>query len=137
VAPNFNLGQLLNQHANQMLFGDPANTDPLIKFILAGPANNGPGCYHFEKMDIALRVSIAWSLRPESDWGKKLFGGNDRTVIRAGFSKVYDRFGLGLLKHLRSKRSFRSRDSPHQSGRHRNGFQRSTFNRLARSTDNR
>jgi hypothetical protein len=97
VAPNINLGQLLNQHANFAQLGYPANIDPLIQFDLAGPANNGPGYYHFEKTDIAPRFSIAWSLRPESDWAKKLFGGNDKTVIRAGFSKVYDRFGLGLL----------------------------------------
>lgn len=97
VAPNINLGQLLNQHANQMLLGYPANTDPLITFNLAGPANKGPGYYHFEKTNIAPRFSIAWSLRPESNWAKKLFGGADKTVIRAGFGRVYDRFGLGLL----------------------------------------
>ncbi len=97
VAPNISIGNLFNQHEQQMVQGIPANQDPLIQFNLAGPANNGPGFYHFEKTDFAPRASIAWSLRPQSDWGKKLFGSDDKTVIRAGFSKVYDRFGLGLL----------------------------------------
>lgn len=106
VAPNISLGALLDQHAQQMLQGYPANLDPLIQFNLAGPANNGSGYYHFEKSDFAPRVSIAWSLRPQSDWGKKLFGGDDKTVIRAGFSKVYDRFGLGLLSTFDQNGSF-------------------------------
>lgn len=106
VAPNISLGGLLDQHAQQMLQGIPANLDPLIQFNLAGPANNGPGYYHFEKSDFAPRASIAWSLRPQSDWGKKLFGGDDKTVIRAGFSKVYDRFGLGLLNTFDQNGSF-------------------------------
>ena len=106
VEPNISIGQLFNQHAQQMLQGIPANTDPLIQFNLAGPANNGPGYYHFEKSDFAPRAAIAWSLRPQSDWGKKLFGGDDKTVIRAGFSKVYDRFGLGLLNTFDQNGSF-------------------------------
>jgi Carboxypeptidase regulatory-like domain len=97
VAPTVSLGGLLAQNAQFMQYGIPANVDPTITFNLAGPANNGPGYYHFEKNDIAPRLAIAWSLRPESSWGKKLFGDNDKTVIRAGFSKVYDRFGMGLL----------------------------------------
>jgi hypothetical protein len=97
VAPTISMGGLLAQNAQFMQYGIPANVDPTITFNLAGPANNGPGYYHFQKTDIAPRIAIAWSLRPESNWGKKLFGDNDKTVIRAGFSKVYDRFGLGLL----------------------------------------
>lgn len=89
-----------------MAQGIPSNTDPLIQFNLAGPANNGPGFYHFEKSDFAPRTAIAWSLRPQSDWGKKLFGGDDKTVIRAGFSKVYDRFGMGLLNTFDQNGSF-------------------------------
>lgn len=106
VAPNISIGDLFNQHAKQMLQGIPANRDPLIQFNLAGPANNGPGYYHFEKSDVAPRAAIAWSLRPQSDWGKKLFGSDDKTVIRAGFSKVYDRFGLGLLNTFDRNGSF-------------------------------
>ncbi len=106
VVPNISIGNLFNEHEQQMQQGLPANLDPLIQFRLGGPANNGPGYYHFEKTDFAPRASIAWSLRPQSDWGKKLFGGDDKTVIRAGFSKVYDRFGLGLLNTFDQNGSF-------------------------------
>ncbi len=106
VAPSFSLGALFAKHEYGMLQGVPANTDPLITFNLAGPANNGPGYYPFEKTDFAPRASIAWSIRPTSDWGKALFGSDDKTVIRAGFSKVYDRFGLGLLNTFDQNGSF-------------------------------
>jgi hypothetical protein len=106
VAPNISLGGLLAQHAVFAQYGIPANTDPTIQFNLAGPANNGPGYYHFEKSDFAPRAAIAWSLRPRSDWARTLFGGEDKTVVRAGFSKVYDRFGLGLLNTFDQNGSF-------------------------------
>ncbi len=106
VEPNVSIGALFSKHEYEMAQGIPANTDPLIQFDLAGPANNGPGYYHFEKDDIAPRASIAWSLRPQSDWAKNLFGGDDKTVIRAGFDKVYDRIGLGLINTFDQNGSF-------------------------------
>ncbi len=106
VAASPSVGGLFSRHEYEMQQGIPANTDPLITFNLAGPANNGPGYYPFEKTDFAPRASIAWSLRPTTDWGKALFGSDDKTVIRAGFSKVYDRFGLGLLNTFDQNGSF-------------------------------
>src|SRR5436309_12906546 len=92
VAPNINLGNLLDQHVLFMQYGYPANTDPLIQFNLAGPANNGPGNYRFDKDDIVLRFCIAWSLRRESNWATKLFCGSGKTVFHAVFRKMHDRF---------------------------------------------
>jgi hypothetical protein len=70
---------------------------PLVSFILGGPGNPGPGFYHFEKSDFAPRISFAYSLRPSGGWLRTLFGDADKTVIRGGFSKVYDRPGMQLL----------------------------------------
>jgi len=53
--------------------------------------NHGPGFYNFEKTDFSPRVSIAYSPRPDGGLLRKIFGENDKTVIRAGFSRVYDR----------------------------------------------
>ena len=64
---------------------------------LAGPANNGPGFYPLEKTDWSPRISIAYSPRSRAGLFKKIFGDNDKTVIRAGFSRVYDRAGFALL----------------------------------------
>src|SRR5712692_7336664 len=43
------------------------------------------------------RISVAYSPHPHGGWMRNLFGENDKTVIRGGFSKVYDRAGMQLL----------------------------------------
>src|SRR6202008_4341183 len=68
-----------------------------MSFTLRGPANNGPGFYPFEKTDWSPRVSFAYSPRFGQSLLKKIFSENDKTVIRAGFSRVYDRAGFALL----------------------------------------
>jgi hypothetical protein len=70
---------------------------PLVSFILGGPANHGPDWYNFEKSDFSPRISVAYSPHPQSGWLRKMFGEGDKTVIRGGFSKVYDRPGMQLL----------------------------------------
>jgi hypothetical protein len=92
-----NLGAEFNQTAANMNHGVGYYGTPLVSFILGGQANNGPGFYHFSKSDFSPRVAIAYSPRPSDSWLKTLFGTGDKTVIRAGFGKVYDRAGLQLL----------------------------------------
>lgn len=94
---SFNLGKYFNQNLQNMQKGLGYADAPLVSFGLGGPVNNGPGLYHFEKTDFSPRVSVAYSPRPHSGWLKTLFGEGDKTVIRAGFSRVYDRAGMQLL----------------------------------------
>jgi len=68
-----------------------------IDFNPSGPMNNGPGFYPLEKTDWSPRISVAYSPRFDSGFFKKIFGDNDKTVIRAGFSRVYDRAGFALI----------------------------------------
>src|SRR5579859_2056293 len=70
---------------------------PLVSFMLGGGNNPGPGFYHFEKSDFSPRISFAYSPRPHGGVMRSLFGDSDKTVIRGGFSKVYDRAGMELL----------------------------------------
>ncbi|HEX6503115.1 MAG TPA: carboxypeptidase-like regulatory domain-containing protein [Terriglobales bacterium] len=93
----FNMGSEFNQMVQNMKNGMGYNSIPLLSFVLGGPANNGPGFYHFEKSDLSPRISFAYSPRPSGGWLKKLLGEGDKTVIRGGFSRVYDRAGLQLL----------------------------------------
>ena len=97
TAPTFGLGTQFEQNVKNMKQGLGYTSEPAIKFNLGGPANNGPGFYHFEKSDFSPRISIAYSPRPRSGLLKKIFGENDKTVLRAGFSRVYDRAGFALL----------------------------------------
>jgi Carboxypeptidase regulatory-like domain/TonB dependent receptor len=98
---SFDLGKYFNQNAQNMKNGKGYADGPLISFELGGPANHGPnvapGLYNFEKTDFSPRVSVAYSPRPPAGWRRKIFGESDKTVIRGGFGKVYDRTGMELL----------------------------------------
>lgn len=106
VAPNISLGKLLNQRGQKMLEGIPSNTDPVIRFDLAGPANGKHGYYDWQTKNFAPRVALAYSPRPQSGWLQKLFGSGDKTSIRAGFGMVYDHIGMGLLNTFDLNGSF-------------------------------
>ena len=75
-----------------------------MHFDLAGPANNKPGYYEWDKNNFAPRVAVAWT--PHADEG--FFGrltGNGKMVIRGGYSIVYDRIGTALATQLRQGRA--------------------------------
>ena len=97
TAPTVGQGTQFNQNVANMKQGIGYGAEPPITFNLAGPANNGPGFYPFEKSDWSPRISIAYSPRFGRGPLQKIFGDNDKTVIRAGFSRVYDRAGFALL----------------------------------------
>jgi len=100
ISSTFSLGQQFNQNVQNMKAGKGYTSEGPITFIPGGPANNGPGFYHLSKTDFAPRVSFAYSPRPSSSWLRKVFGDNDKTVIRGGFSEVYDRAGFAILNTL-------------------------------------
>jgi hypothetical protein len=97
TSPTVGLGTQFNQNVKNMMQGIGYGAEPPIRFNLAGPVNHGPGFYPFEKTDWSPRISIAYSPRPSGGLLKRLLGDNDKTVIRAGFSRVYDRAGFALL----------------------------------------
>lgn len=91
-----NLGNEFNQVQKLQQQGIGYGSVPLVSFMLGGKANHAPGFYNFEKTDFAPRISFAYSPRPSSGWLKSMFGDGDKSVIRGGFSSVYDRAGLQL-----------------------------------------
>ncbi len=97
ASPDVNLGTQFDQTVKNMKQGMGYDAAPLLSFVLGGPANHGPGWYNFEKSDVSPRISVAYSPRPHGGWLRNIFGEGDRTVIRGGFSKVYDRAGMQLL----------------------------------------
>lgn len=104
VAPNVGIGSLFEQNVMNMKQG-LGYKDPTISFVLAGKANNGPGFYNFEKTDFSPRVSLAYSPRPQNGLLKSVFG-YDKTVIRGGFSRVYDRPGIQIMNAFDQLGSF-------------------------------
>jgi len=97
TVPTFGLGTQFGQNVKNMQQGLGYTSELPVSFTLGGPANNGKGFYPFEKTDFGPRISIAYSPRFGGSLLKKIFGENDKTVIRAGFSRVYDRAGFALL----------------------------------------
>jgi len=97
ASTSFGLGTQFAQNVKNMNQGIGYTAMPSIAFSPSGPANNGPGFYPLEKTDWSPRISIAYSPRFDSGPFRKIFGDNDKTVIRAGFSRVYDRAGFALI----------------------------------------
>ena len=106
VAPTMGLGDWFKLRGANMLQGVGSTADPTITFDLSGRGNNKPGYYNWDYKNFAPRFAFAYSPRPEGGWLKRIFGGEDKTVIRGGFGIVYDRIGAGLLNTFDQRGSF-------------------------------
>jgi hypothetical protein len=95
VAPTVSMGEWFAERERNMQAGVPSSASPIITFDLAGPKNGGRGFYEWDKNNFAPRVSAAWTPRGESGFKRWLTGG-DKMVVRAGYSKVFDRIGNGI-----------------------------------------
>lgn len=51
-----------------------------------------------DKNNFGPRIGFAWSPESESGFGKRLFGGGQRTVIRGGYGIYYDQVLIGILE---------------------------------------
>ncbi|REJ79232.1 MAG: carboxypeptidase regulatory-like domain-containing protein [Acidobacteria bacterium] len=91
VVPDTPLGDIFDQRVSSARVGVPAN--PLINFVLGGPANNGPGFYEPDRNNWQPRVAVAWSPDFEDGFLHSLFGDQGDSTIRGGFSITNDYFG--------------------------------------------
>jgi hypothetical protein len=87
VAPTVSMGQWFDQRVENMKNGIPSNASQIVTFDLAGPKNGKPGFYAWDKNNFAPRVAVAWTPK-------------DRLVVRGGYSKVFDRVGVGLATNF-------------------------------------
>jgi hypothetical protein len=97
AASAFSLGKQFDLNASNMKQGLGYTSEGPITFVPGGAANHAPGFYQLAKANFAPRISVAYSPRVSGGLLKKIFGDNDKTSIRAGFSEVYDRPGFQLL----------------------------------------
>lgn len=95
VAPVPGFTELFEAHQEGMVRGIPSNAHPAVTYDLAGPANNRPGFYPWDKNNFAPRVAAAWNPHFRSGTLGRLFG-DGKTVFRGGYALVYDRIGLAL-----------------------------------------
>ncbi len=99
VAPTISMGEWFDQRVQNMQNGIPSNASPIVTFDLAGPANNKPGFYAWDKNNIAPRLAVAWTPTAESGFLHKLTG-DGALIVRGGYTKVFDRVGLGLATNF-------------------------------------
>jgi len=97
ASPNVNLGKSFNQNVLNMQNGLGYADVPVISFVPGGKANNGPGFYNTQMTNFSPRISVAYSPRAKDGLLRAIFGASDQTVIRGGFSMVYDRAGMQLI----------------------------------------
>jgi hypothetical protein len=100
VQPTISMGEWFEDRARNMLQGIPASASPIVTFDLSGPANDRPGFYDWDKNNFAPRVAIAWSPTAAEGSMWRWLTGDGRAVIRGGYTKVFDRVGVGLATNF-------------------------------------
>jgi hypothetical protein len=106
VAPTIDTGEWFEMRRRAMEAGQSAGFGvPLLEFDLAGPANNKPHYYDYDKNNVAPRVSFAW-MPNFQDGIMGAITGRGRMNIRGGFGMVYDRVGHSLAARFDTVGSF-------------------------------
>ncbi len=98
VAPNIAMGDWFAERAQNMQAGIPSSASPLIEFDLAGPANGRRGFYEEDTDNFGPAFALAWT--PNFNGKLKWLTGDRDLVIRTGYTKVFDRVGLGLARQF-------------------------------------
>jgi hypothetical protein len=94
IRPTIPLGDYFEQRVESSQNGKAFND--LIQFELAGPKHGKPGFYNWDKNNLQPRISAAWSPGFKSGFLGKLFGTDNESVFRGGFSVLNDYFGQQL-----------------------------------------
>ncbi len=94
VAPTLPLGEFFDLRVKGMKAGIPYN-DP-ISVDLAGPYYGRKGWYDTDWNNFQPRISFAYTPSFEDGILRKIFGANGESVIRGGFSMMYDRVGSAM-----------------------------------------
>ena len=98
AAPTVNLGEFLQRRLDGAKAGTPVQE--LITVDLAGPKNNKPDYYDWDKNNFQPRVAVAWTPNFSSGWKRKLFGSDGDLVIRGGFTMLHDFLGQALATNF-------------------------------------
>ena len=104
VAPTISLHNWFNQRSIAAFNGQVF--DPTISFGLDGQANGKQPYWGYDYKDFAPRIAFAYSPKGESGWSRRLWGGQGKTSIRAGYGIYFDHFGEGITNTFDRNGSF-------------------------------
>lgn len=94
VKPNLPLGDYLAKRKSYGEQGMPYNE--LISVDLSGPFWDKGGWYEQDWNNLSPRIGVAYSPSFEDGFLNTIFGDPGKSVLRAGFSKIYDRIGNAM-----------------------------------------
>ena len=94
VTPTTSLSGFFDRRVAGAAQGNPLNE--LISLDVAGPFYGRPGFYDTDWNNFGPRIAAAWSPSFEDGILRTIFGGEGESVIRGGFSVMYDRIGSQL-----------------------------------------
>jgi len=103
---NQNAADWFNNSASLATQGQPANSAGEISFILGGPRNHGPGLWNWDKKNFSPRIAMAWAPDTGDGWVSKVLGKKDQFSFRAGYSIMYDHFGIPIVNSFDQHGSF-------------------------------
>ena len=86
--------------------GQAANSAGEISFRLGGPVNHGPGLWNWDRKDLSPRIAMAWAPDTGDGWVSKVLGKRDQFSFRAGYSIMYDHFGVPVVNTFDQNGSF-------------------------------
>jgi Carboxypeptidase regulatory-like domain len=104
VAPTLSFNNYFNQRSIAAYNGQVY--DPTVGFALDGQANGKAPYWAWDYKDFAPRVAFAYSPKGDSGWGRRLWGGQGKTSIRAGYGIYFDHFGEGITNTFDRNGSF-------------------------------
>jgi Carboxypeptidase regulatory-like domain len=95
LAPSIPLAQWFDMRRANMEKGIGDNALPPLTLDLAGPANGKKGFYDWDLNNFGPRVAAAWTPHAKGGFLGWLTG-EDKMVVRGGYSLLYDRVGFAL-----------------------------------------
>ena len=103
---NQNVADWFKQSASLASQGQPVANAGDLSFVLGGPKNHGPGLWNWDHHNFSPRIAVAWAPDTGDGWASKILGKKDAFSVRAGYSIMYDHFGIPIVNTFDQKGSF-------------------------------
>jgi hypothetical protein len=104
VQPTVDIDQWFKTRGQQAALGNSVQSN--LSFAPSGQARGLKAYWPMQKGNVAPRIAIAFSPAPADGFWHRLFGGAERSSIRAGYGIYYDHYGEGIVNSFDQYGSF-------------------------------